>query len=101
MSLGALVLMKDRAIDFALGSIFVILSFVAFVLVEGVLVWRLLRLNKRPKDTHDLARERDSDSIEHGAVTARAIGQPPQAVPSVTEETTRAFEPSYRENERQ
>src|SRR5262245_37071198 len=56
MSLGALVLMKNGSIDVTLGKAFVILSFAAFVLVKGVLIWRLMSyLNKQravqlPKD---------------------------------------------------
>ena len=46
MALGALVLMKEAAIHQGLGIAFVILSFVALVLVDGVLLWRLLHLNR-------------------------------------------------------
>jgi len=41
MSLGALVVMTDGGIDARLGSAFVILSFVAWLVVETVLIWRL------------------------------------------------------------
>jgi hypothetical protein len=99
MCLGALVLMKDRAIDFALGTVFVILSFVAFVLVEGVLIWRLLHLNKGAKDTSGLAQEKYAHVEELDGERARALREPLESVPSVTEQTTRSFEPSYREDE--
>jgi uncharacterized membrane protein YvbJ len=100
MCLGALVLMKNQKIDFALGTVFVILSFVALVLVEGVLVWRLRNLNKAVKQTGDLAQANDSDAIEQDAVRTRALREPAEPMSSVTEHTTRTFEPSYREDER-
>lgn len=96
MSLGALVLMRDGDIDRGLGSVFVILSFVALVVVEGVLVWRLLNLNKGAKETHNLAQPKYSDAERPGAVGTRALDEP---VPSVTEQTTRVFEPSYKDDE--
>jgi hypothetical protein len=99
MCLGALVLMKDRSIDFALGTVFVILSFAAFVLVEGVLVWRLLHLNKGAQDTRGPGQDKQSDA-ELGAIRTHALGEPPEPVPSVTEQTTRSFEPSYKTDER-
>ena len=100
MSLGALVLMKDRAIDFALGTVFVILSFVAFVLVEGLLVWRLAQLNKRAKGSRDLTHPSGSDAQEQAAARTRALREPPETMSTVTEETTRVFEASYGEDER-
>src|SRR5258708_37496021 len=46
MALGALVLMKNGAINERLGMAFVILTFVTLVVSEGVLVWRLLPLQR-------------------------------------------------------
>lgn len=100
MCLGALVLTKDRGIDFALGTVFVILSFVAFVLVKGVLIWRLLNLTRGANDSRGLAQVKDSDAEEQAAERTRALREPLEPAPSVTEQTTRAFEPAYREDER-
>src|SRR5947208_9319133 len=44
MALGALVLMNNGTINERFGMAFVILTFVALVVSDGVLVWRLLRL---------------------------------------------------------
>jgi hypothetical protein len=99
MCLGAMVLMKDRAIDFALGTVFVILSFAAFVVVEGILVWRLLHLNKGAKETRGLAQVKGSDAEEQDAVRTRALHEPAEPAPSITEQTTRTFESSYRKDE--
>ena len=93
MCLGALVLMQDRRIDFALGAIFVILSFVAFLLVEGVLVWRLMKLSKGSKQTSSFGGARDTEPAELGAVQTNALGE--SVMPSVTEHTTRSFEPAH------
>ena len=100
MCLGALVLMNERRIDFALGTVFVLLSFVALVLVEGVLLWRLLRLNKGAGEARDLSRPKGPETAELGEARARALREPFEPVVSVTEQTTRALEPSYREGER-
>ena len=96
MSLGALVLMKNGSIDVTLGKAFVILSFVALVLVEGVLIWRLLSLGlknqgpeQRPKD----------DFRKEGLKTAGELSPPPDSLGTVTEQTTRSFEQRYRNSE--
>lgn len=100
MALGALVLMKNGAIDEGLGIPFVILSFVAVVVVEGVLVWRLLHLNRVAQDTRALTELKDLSTEELGPAPALALHEPDESVPSVTEQTTRTLEPSYREDER-
>lgn len=99
MALGALVLMTDKAIDERLGSVFVILSFLSLVLIEGILLWRLLHLNRVTPRPWPLAQPKDlsTDELEPGS--ARALQMPAESVPSVTEQTTRAFEPSYRNGE--
>jgi len=99
MALGALVLMKGGAIDEGLGIAFVILSFVALVLVEGVLFWRLLHLNRVAQETRTLPQPEDLSTAELGPVSGRALHEPAESVPGVTEQTTRAFEPSYRKGE--
>ena len=93
MGLGALVLMRDRRIDFALGTIFVILSFAAFLLVEGVLVWRLLQLSKGSKKARASVQSTSSPD-EFANIRTNALQEPPQSVPGVTEQTTRSFERS-------
>ena len=99
MALGALVLMSDGAIHQGLGIAFVILSFAALVLVEGVLLWRLLRVNRVAQENWVLAQPEDltTDELEPGS--AFVLHEPPESVPNVTEQTTRAFDPSYRKSE--
>jgi len=99
MALGALVLMTDKAIDERLGSVFVILSFLSLVLVEGVLLWRLLHLNRVTSRPWPNTQPKDlsTDELEPGS--ARALHAPAESVPSVTEQNTRTLEPSYRNGE--
>ncbi len=87
MALGALVLMKNGAIDEGLGRAFVILTFVTLVISEAVLLWRLLHLNRDSTD-------------ELNPSTARALHEPLEPVSSVIEHTTRTLEPSYDKDER-
>ena len=100
MCLGALVLMSDKAIDFRLGTVFVILSFVALVLVEAVLVWRLVHLNKGAKDGRGLIQPGDSDAEAPETARMHALSEPGVSVTSITENTTRELEPSYSEDNR-
>ena len=100
MALGALVLMKNGAIDERLGMAFVILTFVALVVSEGVLVWRLIHLNRGAEEIRTVPQLNDLSTEELDPLTARALDEPLEPVSSVTEQTTRAFEPSYGKGER-
>ena len=100
MALGALVLMKNGAINERLGMAFVILTFVALVVSDGVLVWRLLRLNRGAEEIRTVPPLNDLSTAEPDPLTARALHEPLEPVSSVTEQTTRALEPSYGKGER-
>lgn len=99
MALGALVLMKNGAINERLGMAFVILTFVALVVSEGVLVWRLVHLNRGAEEIRTVPQLNDLSTGEPDPLTARALHEPLEPVLSVTEQTTRALEPSYRKGE--
>jgi hypothetical protein len=100
MALGALVLIKDGAINERLGMAFVILTFVSLVVTEGVLVWRLLHLNRGAEEKRAVSELDDLSTNEPNRVTARALQEPLEPVSSITEETTRTLEPSYSKGER-
>jgi len=100
MALGALVLMKNGAINERLGMAFVILTFVALLVSDGVLVWRFLNLNRGAEEVSDVADLNELSSEEPNALSARALREPLEPVSSVTEHTTRAFERSYGKGER-
>ena len=100
MGLGALVLMKQGQIDAGLGSVFVIACFAALLVVDGILVWRLLRLNKPTKELRTLAQAEVPEAEEPRPTSTRALHDPGEPVPSVTEQATQTFEPLYRKGER-
>jgi hypothetical protein len=99
MALGALVLMNKGAINERLGMAFVILTFAALVVTEGVLVWRLLNLKRAAEETHNVPHLNELSSEELDPSTARALHEPLEPVSSITEQTTRALEPSYDKRE--
>lgn len=100
LALGALVLINNGAINERLGMAFVILTFMALVVSDGVLVWRLLNLNRGVKEIRAAPHLNDLSTEESNPLTARALHEPLEPVSSVTEQTTRAFEPSYGKGER-
>ncbi|MGZ8844953.1 MAG: hypothetical protein ACXW3C_00655 [Pyrinomonadaceae bacterium] len=100
MALGALVLMNNGQINERLGTAFVILTFVTLVVSEVVLVWRLLKLNRGAKEIPTATQLNDLSTKEPDPLTTRALNEPREPTSSVTEQTTRTFEPSYRKGER-
>ena len=85
-------MMAMKMVGLNVGQIlaFTILSFLIMLLVEGVFIWQLLRRKRGAEETSDTTKELY-------AAQARAL---PEPVPSVTEHTTRAFEPIYTERQR-
>ncbi len=73
---------------------FTILSFLLMLLVEGVIIWQLLRRKRDAEETGDTALSRKQATKELDAAQARVLLEP---VPSVTEHPTRTFEPIYSE----
>jgi hypothetical protein len=99
MSLGALVLIKNRSIGEPLGNAFVLLSFVAFILVESILIWRLVNLSNPGKKVGEGQRidEFRTEGLEGDS--AAELSPPPNSLGSVTEQTTRSFDQAYRTGE--
>jgi ABC-type nickel/cobalt efflux system permease component RcnA len=73
---------------------FTILSFLMMLLVEGVFIWQLLRRKRGAEETGDTALSKEQATKELDAAQARVL---PEAMPSVTEHTTRTLEPIYSE----
>ena len=69
---------------------FTLLSFLIMLLIEGVLIWRLSSHRRGAKEAGESALSKGQATKELDAAQARAL---PEPVPSVTEHTTRAFEP--------
>ena len=73
---------------------FTTLSVLIMVVVEGVFISQLLRRKRGPEETGHAVLPRQQATRELDAAQARVL---PEAIPSVTEHTTRSFEPIYRE----
>lgn len=69
-------------------------SFVLMLMVEGVLIRLLLKGKRGAQGTGDTERLKEQTTKELGETRARVLTEP---VPSVTEHTTRAFDPIYSE----
>jgi uncharacterized paraquat-inducible protein A len=96
-TIGLMALMKDL-LDFSKSLIvtFTLLCFVLMFAIEGVLIWMLLSRRSNEKKTSDSGQLKEQTTKELDAAQARAL---PEPVPSVTEQTTRPFEPIYRERQ--
>ena len=89
-------MMAMKMVGFDVGQILAltILSFLIVLLVEGVFIWQLLRRKRGAEETGDSALSKEQARKELDAAQARVL---PEPMPSVTEHTTRAFEPIYSE----
>jgi len=88
--------MKMVGIDVEEILIFTGLSFLIILLVEVVFTWQLFRRKRGVGETGDTALAKEHATKELDAAQARAL---PEPVSSVTEHTTRTFEPIYNKPE--
>jgi hypothetical protein len=72
----------------------IMLSFGLVFMVEGALIWLLLRRYGVIKEADDAERVEEHTTRELGEASALSL---PEPLPSVTESTTRSFEPIYSE----
>ena len=89
-------MMAMKMVGLEVGQIlaFTILSFLIMLLVEGVFIWQLSRRKRGAAETGDPASSKKRATQELDSAQARML---PEPVPSVTEHTTRTFEPVYSE----
>lgn len=73
-----------------------ILSFLLMLVIEGVLVGLLLTGKRRARGAGRAGRPKEQTTRELAEAQARVL---PEPVPSVTEHTTRSFEPIYSKRE--
>jgi len=73
---------------------FALLSFLLMLFIEGVLIWRLVHLKRGAEEKGDTAPLKGQETKELDAAQVRSL---PEPLPSVTEHTTRAFDPIYNE----
>ena len=83
-------------LDFNAGQIlaFALLSFLIMLSLEGVFIRLLLRRKRGAEEAGDTVLLKGQATRELDAAQARVL---PEPMPSVTEHTTRAFEPIYSE----
>ena len=89
-------MMAMKMVGLNVGQIlaFTILSFLIMLLVEGVFIWELLRSKRGGEKSGDPVLLKGQSTNDFDAAHARVL---PEPMPSVTEHTTRAFEPIYSE----
>jgi len=80
---------QDGAILF-----FAVLSFLVMLSLEGVFIRLLFRRRREPEEAADTGRLSGQRTRELDAAQVRGL---PESMPSVTEHTTRAFDPIYPE----
>jgi hypothetical protein len=88
--------MMKAVLGFNVGLIiaFTLLSFLIMLSIEGVIIRLLLRRKRGTEEAGDTVELKGQATNELDAAQARVL---PEPVPSVTEHTTRAFEPVYNE----
>lgn len=93
-TIGLMAVMKDYNFDKGLIIAFTSMLLLLTLAVEGVFIWMLRGQRGKAGEVGDSARLKQQATKELEAPNARAL---PEPVPSVTEHTTRAFEPIYSE----
>ncbi len=88
----ALMALMKQALNFSVDliALFSLLSFLLLIGAESVFIWQLLRSKASAKKAGDITHLNESATRELDAAHGRAL---PEPAPSVTEQTTRAFEP--------
>ena len=89
-------MMAMKMVGLNVGQIlaFTILGFLIMLVLEGVFIWQLLSRKRGPQETADTLLSKEQTTKELYEAQARAL---PEPMPSVTEHTTRTFEPIYSE----
>src|SRR6185436_567471 len=89
-------MMAMKMVGFNVGQIlaFTILSFLIMLVVEGVFIWKFLGRKRGTEEAADTVLAKEQTTKELYEAQARGL---PEHMPSVTEHTTRAFDPIYNE----
>lgn len=74
--------------------LFMALMFLTLLVVDGVFIWQLLRLNRRAGEARYASQPERLDTKELDARREQALPEPRM---SVTEDATQMFEPGYEE----
>ena len=91
-------MMAMKMVGLNVGQIlgFTILSFLIMLMLEFVFMWQFVRRNRGGEETGNTALSKKQATNELDVAKARAL---PDHMPSITEHTTRTFDPIYRERE--
>ena len=92
--IGMMAVMKNYNFNDGMIGICTLISFALMIVVEAVFVWLLLSRKREMKESLAAARPHGQATKELDAAHARAL---PEHAPSVTEHTTRTFDPVYNE----
>lgn len=92
--LGGTIVLKNIGLHEGLMFTFMLLSFFTVLAIDGLLIWQLSRLTSGAKETSGTIQLKEPRAKELGRMPAHALAEP---VSSVTEHTTRTFEPIYSE----
>jgi hypothetical protein len=87
-------LMKGFQLGGTVVVLFMTLMFLILLGIIGVLIWQLLRLNRFAKEARSASQLERHETLELSAKREQALVEPRM---SVTENTTRIFEPTYEE----
>jgi hypothetical protein len=87
-------LMKGFQLGGTVVVLFMSLMFLTLLGINGVLTWQLLRLNSLAKEARSASQLERHETLELSAKREQALVEPRM---SVTENTTRIFEPTYEE----
>ena len=86
--------MKMVGLNVAQILAFTILSFLIMLVLEGVFIWQFLARKRGTEETAGTVLSKDQGTNELYEAQARAL---PEPIASVTEHTTRTFDPIYSE----
>lgn len=94
--IGLLAVMKHFGINDGLTNGFTMMIFLLMLALEAVFIWQLVSRRRAAEARREPAALKEQTTQELEARAARSL---PDPLPSVTEHTTRTFEPAYRERE--
>jgi hypothetical protein len=92
--IGLMAVMKHFGFNDGLTNGFTMMVFLLMVAIEAVFVWMLLSGRRAAEGVREAERLKEQTTQELEGASPRAL---PDPLPSVTEHTTRTFEPAYRE----
>lgn len=92
--IGLIAVMKNFGLNEGLISGFSALIFVMMIAIEAIFIWLLLSRSRRAREVSDTTPANEHMTRELDAAQERLLPEPLQ---SVTEHTTRTFEPIYSE----